>query len=130
MVRRLLSTTPGLAIEPSMRRSLPAALEAIGRGEIDACFGRPYDLARPWPNGLSHRPILLERLAVAVGAGHSLADASALTSADLVGSSFSLPASGTSVEVYGWAHRFADDYGLPLDASGPTTARNVPLAER
>jgi len=53
MVRRLLSTTPGLAIEPSMRRSLPAALEAIGRGEIDACFGRPRDLANPRPNGLS-----------------------------------------------------------------------------
>ena len=118
MVRRLLSTTPGLAIEPSMRRSLPAALEAIGRGEIDACFGRPHDLAKPWPNGLSRRPVLLERLAVAVGAGHPLADAAALTAADLTGLSFSLPASGTSAEVHGWARRFADDFGLPLDASG------------
>jgi DNA-binding transcriptional LysR family regulator len=118
MVRRLLSTTPGLAIEPSMRRSLPAALEAIGRGEIDACFGRPHDLAHPWPNGLSRRPVLLERLTVAVGAGHPLADAAALTAADLAGSAFSLPASGTSAELYGWARRFADDFGLPLDASG------------
>jgi DNA-binding transcriptional LysR family regulator len=86
MVRRVLATTPGLAIEPSMRRSLPAALEAIGRGEIDACFGRPHDLASPWPNGLSRRLVLLERLAVAVGAGHPLADAGALTSADLAAS--------------------------------------------
>jgi DNA-binding transcriptional LysR family regulator len=70
IVRRLLSTTPDLAIEPSMRRSLPAALKAIGRGEIDACFGRPHDLASPWPNGLSRRPVLLEPLAVAVGPDH------------------------------------------------------------
>ena len=86
-----------------MRRSLPAALEAIGRGEIDACFGRTYDLASPWPSPLSGRPVLLERLAVAVGAGHPLADAAALTPADLADSQFSLPASGTSAEVNGWA---------------------------
>jgi len=101
-----------------MRRSLPAALEAIGRGEIDACFGRTYDLASPWPSPLSCRPVLLERLAVAVGAGHRLADAAALTPADLADSQFSLPASGTSAEVNGWARRFADDFGLPRDASG------------
>ena len=118
IVRGLLATTPGLAIGLRMRRSLPAALEAIGRGEIDACFGRTYDLASPWPSPLSCRPVLLERLAVAVGAGHPLADAAALTPADLADSKFSLPASGTSAEVTGWARRFADDFGLPLDASG------------
>ena len=62
--------------------------------------------------------VRLERLAVAVGAGHPLADAAALTAGDLAGLLFSLPAPGTSAEVYGWACRFVDDFGFPLDASG------------
>ena len=107
IVRGLHATTPGLAIELSMRLSLPAALEAIGRGEIDACFGRTHNLPSPWPSPLSCRPVLLERLAVAVGVGHPLADAAALTPADLAGSQFSLPASGTSAEANGRARRFA-----------------------
>src|SRR6266508_101947 len=73
MVRRLLNETPELAIELSMLRSLAAALEALGRGELDACVGRVHDRDRPWPGGLAHRPILLERLAVAVSAEHPLA---------------------------------------------------------
>jgi len=94
------------------------ARRARGRGEIDACFGRFSDIANPWPSGLSRRAVLLERPAVAIGAGHPLADAAALTPADLAGSQFSLPAAGTSAEVNGWARQFADDFGLPLDASG------------
>src|SRR6266516_4849184 len=83
MVRRLLNETPELTVELSMRRSLQAALEALGRAEIDACFGRVQDLDRPWPSGLTHRPVLLERLAVAVSAKHRLADATLLRPADL-----------------------------------------------
>jgi hypothetical protein len=47
MVRRLLSGTPELTVEVSMRRSLGAALEALGSGELDACFGRVHDLDPP-----------------------------------------------------------------------------------
>jgi len=129
MVRHLLTITPDLTIELSMRRSLGAALDAMGRGEIDACFGRAHDLACPWPSGLSHRPVLLERLAVAVGAGHPLADAATLTPADLAGSWFSLPASGTSPEVHGWARQFADQFGVPLDASGHNLGQEHALDE-
>ena len=47
IVRGLLAATPGLAIELSMRRSLPAALEAIGRGEIDAVSAAPTTSQAP-----------------------------------------------------------------------------------
>jgi DNA-binding transcriptional LysR family regulator len=69
IVRRLLGEDPELTIELSMRRSLSAALEALERGELDACFGRVHHLGHPWPSGLARRPVVLERLAVAVHAG-------------------------------------------------------------
>src|SRR6266487_1913359 len=96
MVRRLLNETPELTIELSMRRSLGAALEALGRGELDACFGRVHDLDHPWQGGLAHRPILLERLAVAVSADHPVADAALLHPADLHKAGLWLPSDGTS----------------------------------
>jgi len=118
MVRRLLNETPELTVELSMRRSLQAALEALGRAEIDACFGRVQDLDRPWPSGLTHRPVLLERLAVAVSAKHRLADATLLRPADLRESVMWFPAGGSPVELLGGYRRFADHSRIPLDSSG------------
>jgi DNA-binding transcriptional LysR family regulator len=118
MVRRLLNETPELTVELSMRRSLPAALEALGRGELDACFGRVHDLDRPWPAGLADRPILLERLAVAVGAQHPLADTSLLRPTDLREWTLWVPAAGSAPEVLGGYRRIADHFTIPLDTSG------------
>jgi DNA-binding transcriptional LysR family regulator len=106
IVRRLLDQTPELTVELSMRRSLAAALEALGRGELDACFGRVHDLDRPWPAGLVHRPVVLERMAVAVSADHPLADAPLLRPADLC------------EFVLGGYRRVAERFGIPLDTSG------------
>jgi DNA-binding transcriptional LysR family regulator len=118
MVRRLLNETPELLIELSMRRSLAAALEALGRGEIDACFGRVHDLEQPWPSGLAHRPVVLERGLVAVSADHRLGDASLLHPADLRESVFWFPAGGTPAELLGAYRRFADHFGIPVDTAG------------
>jgi DNA-binding transcriptional LysR family regulator len=117
-VRRLLNQTPELTIELSMRRSLAAALEAMGRGELDACFGRVHDLDRPWPSGLAHRPILLERSAVAVSADHPLAEASELRPADLQQSLLWMPTRATPAELLGTYRRFAEHFGIPMDTSG------------
>jgi DNA-binding transcriptional LysR family regulator len=118
MVRRLINETPELTVELSMRRSLAAALEALGRAELDACFGRVHDLERPWSAGLAHRPILLERTVVAVSADHRLADAPLLHPADLKPSQLWFPAGGSPTEILGAARRFADHFGIPLDTSG------------
>jgi len=118
IVRRLLDQDPGLAIELSMRRSLGAALAALGRGELDACFGRVHDLDRPWPGGLAHQPVVLERLAVACSVDHPLADAPLLRPADLRGTAIWLPASGSPSEVLGAYRRVADHFGIPLDTAG------------
>jgi len=118
VVRRLLSETPQLTVELSMRRSLGAALEAMGRGELDACFGRVHDLDRPWPGGLAHQPVVLERLALACSADHPLATAPLLRPADLHGTGMWLPASGSPAEVLGAYRRVADHFSVPLDTSG------------
>jgi LysR substrate binding domain len=118
MVRRLIDQTPRLLIELSMRRSLPTALEALERGEIDACFGSVHDLGRPWPAGLAHRPVLLEHVAVAIDAEHPLADTPVLRPADLQGLVMWFPVSGSSPEVLGGFRRIADRLGTPLDTGG------------
>ena len=118
IVRRLLGEDPELAIELSMRRSLGAALEALERGELDACFGRVHDLGHPWPSGLARRPVVLERLAVAVNAGHPLAGAAQLRPADLRESGLWLPASGSPAELLSAYRQIAGHFGIPLDTSG------------
>src|SRR6266536_3867459 len=115
IVGRLLDQDPELAVELSMRRSLGAALEALGRDEVNACFGRVHDLERPWPGGLAHRPVVLERLAVAVSADHPLADAALLRPADLREAGLWFPASGSPSELLGAYRRVADHLRIPLD---------------
>ncbi len=118
MVRRLLDETPELTVELSMRRSLAAALGALGRAEIDACLGRVHDLDQPWPTGLADRPILLERAAVAVSADHRLGAASLLRPAELRESVMWLPAGGSPTELLRHFHRFADHFAIPVDTGG------------
>jgi len=118
VVRRLLSETPGLTIELSMRRSLGAALAAMGRGELDACFGRVHDLDRPWPSGLAYEPVVLERLAAAVSADHPLAEMLLLHPAGLQQAGLWLPAGGSPAELLGGYRRIADHFGIPLDTAG------------
>jgi DNA-binding transcriptional LysR family regulator len=118
MVRQLIDQTPELRIQLSMRRSLPAALEALEHREIDACLGRVQDLGQPWPTGLTHRPVLLERLAVAVDAQDPLADASLLRPTDMHEWILWVPAAGSAPEVLGAYQRFADHFAFSVDTSG------------
>ena len=118
MVRRLLEQTPELSIELSMRRGLAAALEAIGRGELDACFGRVHDLEGRWPAGLARRPALLERFVVALSADHRLADAPVLRPADLEGTSMWCAVAGSPAELQGWWRRLAAHLGVQVDYGG------------
>jgi DNA-binding transcriptional LysR family regulator len=118
LVRRLLDQAPELTVELSMRRSLAAALEGLGRGELDACFGRVHDLDRPWPGGLAHQPLVLERLAAAVSADHPLAEMPLLHPAGLRQSGLWSPAGGSPAELLGGYRRIAEHFDIPLDTAG------------
>jgi DNA-binding transcriptional LysR family regulator len=116
VVRRLVERTPELRIEVSMRRSLAAAIQALGRGEIDAAFGRAHDLGHEVPSTLHRRPVLLTRVAAAVSARHPLAGAEVLRPADLRPYGLWLSAGGPA-EVVGWFRRFAEHFDIELDLS-------------
>lgn len=107
IVHRLLEQTPELSIQLSMRRSLAAALEAIGHGELDACFGRVHDPDRSWPAGLAHQPALLERCVVALSVDHPLAGAARLRLADLAGATMWCAVEGSPAELRDWWQRLA-----------------------
>jgi len=117
-VRHLLVTAAGLTIEPSMRRSLDSALQAMARDEIDACFGQAHNQNRPLPSGLAHQPMLLERMAVAVSTRHPLAGKHMLSAHDLTDSPLWVPAAGTPGEVLAMYQQCASYLGVALDTSG------------
>jgi DNA-binding transcriptional LysR family regulator len=125
LARHLVQERPDLVLAQSMRRSLPAALQALQRGELDACFGRVHDLGQPWPSELVYRLVSLEGGVVALGATHPLADAPLLRPQDLGGSRLWFAAAGSSPEMIGYMRRFAEQIGIPLVTEG----QNLGLGE-
>ncbi len=118
LVSRMTRENPDLLVEVSMRRSLGAAIDALGRGEINAAFGRVHDLAEPWPAGLSSRLIYLERDAIGLPAEHRLANADLVRTSDLRGERLWMPAAATPPEVMGFCRRFAEHCGMELHTGG------------
>jgi DNA-binding transcriptional LysR family regulator len=125
LARHLVQERPDLVLAQSMRRSLPAALQALQRGELDACFGRVHDLGQPWPTELAYRLVFLEPGVVALGATHPLAGAPLLRPSDLAGSRLWFAAAGSSPEMIGYMRRFAEHVGVPLVTEG----QNLGLGE-
>lgn len=117
MIRRLADEQPDLVFELSMRRSLASALESLARGELDAAFGRPHDLGRPWPDGLARELICLEPVASAVVAGHPLSGRPALTARELAGTGLWLPFEDEPAELVGLLRGYAAHLGVPVLAS-------------
>ncbi|HZM76322.1 MAG TPA: LysR family transcriptional regulator [Candidatus Limnocylindrales bacterium] len=99
-VMRQLAAEPDFVFELSMRRDLGSALEAIEHGELDVAFGRPHDLDRPWPAGVSRQLLFLEPVAAAVAAGHPLAAEPVLTAASLKATGLWLPFTGAPAELF------------------------------
>ncbi|MDG4826806.1 LysR family transcriptional regulator [Asanoa sp. WMMD1127] len=121
LVRQFADEQPGLLFELSMRRSLARALDALGRGELDAAFGRPHDLGRPWPDGLARRLVFVEPVAAAVMVGHPLADEPVLTARQLSGTGLWLPFDEQPAELLGLLRGYAAHLGIPVQ----TTSLNL-----
>ncbi len=116
-VMRQLASGTELILELSMRRGLGSALAALERGELDVAFGRPHDLGRPWPAGVSRRLLFLEPVAAAVVNGHPLADRPVLTAGDLRGTGLWLPFTDKPSELVGLLKAYAHHLGVPVEAS-------------
>ncbi|MQA85966.1 MAG: LysR family transcriptional regulator [Streptosporangiales bacterium] len=113
-VEHLTATQPSLQIEPSMRRSVWAAMEALLRGELDVAFGRVHDLGRPWPPALRRRIAQLEPAAVLTSLDHPLSTGPTIRPAELTDSVMWGPPSTTAPEMRRWVERFAQAFEIPL----------------
>jgi DNA-binding transcriptional LysR family regulator len=98
---------------------MSSALDALGRQELDAAFGRPHDLDHPWPEALTRRPVCLEPLAAAVVEGHPLADAPVVSPGDLRETGLWWPLVGSPAELVGFIQRYGEEHRIPVDLSGP-----------
>ncbi|WP_158887423.1 LysR family transcriptional regulator [Amycolatopsis anabasis] len=119
LIRRLIDERPEVPLNLTARQSLSAALPALARGEIDAAFGRPYDLAGTWPKGLAHRLVRLEPVRALVTPGHPLADRPALDLAELAEHGIWMPAFAERSEWAGWVRELTERFGIPLVEAGP-----------
>jgi DNA-binding transcriptional LysR family regulator len=117
LVRALADEQPDMLFELSMRRSLGSALDALARGELDAAFGRPHDLGRPWADGLARRLICLEPVAAAVVAGHPFADVPVLTARELRTTGLWLPFEDQPAELVGLLRAYAAQLGVEVETS-------------
>jgi DNA-binding transcriptional LysR family regulator len=129
IVRRFSQQNPDLVVELSMRRGLSAALDAVGRQELDAAFGRPYDLDHPWPAGLEQQPVLLEPLVAMVADSHPLEDAQVLGPDDLRAWGLWFPLVGSPSELIGFFRRYCDEHRIPGEFSGTNLGLDHFLSE-
>jgi DNA-binding transcriptional LysR family regulator len=125
-LQRVSGTVPTLEIEVTLRRSLGDAVAALQRREIDAAFGRVQDLTFPWPDGLRHQLALLQPISIAMVADHPLAGAPTLCPTELRDWGLWWPIGDRPTEVLGYARRFSEHFGVPVDTSrrgvGPVNA--------
>lgn len=126
---QLLASSPELAVEVSTRRSLPLAIGALLRGELDVAVGRVRDLEAPWPAELSHYLIDLSPAYAYVSTRSPLAVSGPLRTANLAGARLWAPAAGTSPEIRGWWRRFAEHLGLEMDTSGSNLGLTQAIAD-
>jgi DNA-binding transcriptional LysR family regulator len=109
---------PGQSVEISMRRSLPAAIEALLRGELDLAFGRVQDIGSPWPDQLAHRLIDLSPGYAFMSTRSPLATEPTLRPADLATATLWAIHTGTSPEVAAYWRHLAGRFGIPIDSTG------------
>ncbi|MFD0637296.1 LysR substrate-binding domain-containing protein [Catenulispora yoronensis] len=129
MISDLAISRPDLPIAVSMRRNLPAALQALADGGLDAAFGRVPGLEGPPDPGLRHRPIRLETTSIVVSARHRLADAVTVTPADLRPEGIWFPQTLSSPELGTWARDFSAWSGVGITVSGVNLGMDHAAAE-
>ena len=121
LVKEFALTQPDLVVEYSMRRSLPQALTALERRELDVGSGNVTGLVRPLAPGLTAELITHTRVAALVDERHPLADQSELEPEQLRASRLWWPLPGSSPELT----QFVAEYAAWLETTLVTDGRNT-----
>jgi len=123
LVQSFATDHPALVVEMSMRRSLPLALVALRRREIDAALGNVAGLPKPLPPELISELVTTTPLAALLNTRHPLAARSDLTPDDLSQHQLWWPMEPGSPEL----HSFALEYAQAIGAELVTDGRNLGL---
>lgn len=124
LVQSFAAARPALVVHTGMRRSLPLALTALQRREIDGAFGNVPGLGQPLPPGLSSELVTTTPLAALVNSSHPLAERPRLAPEDLREYGLWWPTEPGSLELDRFAADYARAIGVPLSTGG----RNLGLA--
>jgi DNA-binding transcriptional LysR family regulator len=112
-VRAFATSHPDTFVEVSMRRSLPAALDALRRNELDVALGNVANLNGPLGEGLSSELVGFTPTAAMVS-DDAIMGADVLGPEDLGRHGLGLPGHGTRHEFAGFVTEFAAAMGAPL----------------
>ena len=123
LVQSFAAARSDLVVQTSMRRSLPLALTALQRREVDAVFGNVSGLGRPLPPGLGSELVTTTPLAALLNASHPLSARPHLTPDDLRQHGLWWPTEPGSPEL----DQFAADYARGIGVSLSTGGRNLGL---
>jgi DNA-binding transcriptional LysR family regulator len=96
-----------------------AAIDAIRSGTIDASFRAVTSPTQQLGDGLAAVRVLDEPIQLVTGPAHALADARAVTPAELAGHPIWMPGIVTGTEWAAFYDDLAAEFGLTIDATGP-----------
>lgn len=107
---------PDVALKTLVLRGLAASLPALQSGEIDATFAYHPD---PLPPGVESTVAYLEPHEVIVGAGHPLANRTAVPVDELRRYTFWIPGIVDGSEWGAFYQELSAEFGLTIDSAGP-----------
>lgn len=105
-----------------------SALAEVDAGALDATFRSLRDSARAVPRGLRSARVIDDRHELLVGPRHPLADAKAVTPAELADHPIWMPGM-SDPEPIGYYRDLARTFGLTIDTRGPSFGMESLLAE-
>lgn len=106
-----------------------AAIAAVEAGTVDATFHAVPATIHPLPNAIETVRVIDERHQLLVGPGHALANARAVTPAQLAGHRIWMPGMAPGSEWAAYYDELAATFGLTIDVVGPSFGNEVLLAE-
>jgi DNA-binding transcriptional LysR family regulator len=113
----------------TLSADVDAAIAAVEAGTIDATFHAVTVPARHLPHAIKAAQVIDDRHQLLVGPRHALAEAQAVTPAELAGHRIWMPGIAPGTEVAAYYDELAAAFGLTIDAVGPVFGNEAMLAE-
>ncbi len=123
-------TNPAIELDVmTLTADFDGAVAAVEAGTIDATFHAVPVPAHDLPDAIRTARVIDEPHQLLVGPGHALADAHAVTPAQLAGHRIWMPGMAPGTEWAAYYDEFAAAFGLTIDVVGPVFGNEALLAE-